>query len=598
MAKKLDPKEEARRAHNEKVREDERKYKEQINAIKSGLKEKEKNLETTVPKKVLDIIEDIIETQNKGVPLSPFQRKMVSSLYESFAEINSDELRKPRLISREDGMVIKDMRVLTPDGKTNFTDFKTPDAYENQTMETLLPLGETTYDLIDMIADTISENAKLIEELNKKEKKKAEKSPNKKFSEKARANRDEFQHKIMDLRELALNSKMENSEIINQALRQIFLDYNLSKDSTLTPLTDGQEHWLGNVPIVNEGDLENIDPKAETVDAHTQRKEMFKIDYKLPNDVDLVKMLPKNITEQLIEVLSRAVQENSELHNQLYKKEKIQRKFPTKLVCIIASIALAAGAAYGISTLFGDKHPGIDNETKQEDVLENEEEQVYFAPYSVESDIKDAELYLDQLKSYGLAINDADLANDIYQKTSNTKEHWLEEDDAQTYLGEDYQNLSYAEMIETIEGVLEVLKSDKTTQFIEMLNEKYDNKTKVEDEKYSNYGRLSSYNLTEEEYSNYQLLYNYADKFRQINWDLERGILTNKDFQKVVDNKNVKISEKEAERIWKDIGIGAGSFVTSAAIGSGLYLIVKNAKKKEEQRELERASKKDDEKEV
>ena len=580
----LDPKELERREHNKKVREAQKKYASQQKGYKKQVREDRRELETQVSQDILKIIEEIIERQNKGVPLSEFQKSLINSLHTSFKNLDQDEKRRPRLLLGEDGMYIKDMRVLTPDGDTNFTDFKTPDAYENQKMDTLLPLGENTEDIIKMITDTISENARLIELLNEKNNIKQEKSKRVRYSEKVRANRDSFEHKILDAREIALNKKTKNSKTINLLLKEVLNKYNAAKDSTLTPLTDGYRHWIGNVPITNHGDVENLDPKADTISAATARKEMFKVDYKLPDDVALVQMLPKNITEELIRVLSLAVQENSELHNALYQKEKIQRKFPTKLVSILLALALAAGAAYGLHKIFGEKdNVNPDDQVKIEDVVEdtNEEEMVWFSPESIKYRIESAELNVDQMIAYRINIESNKQANDIYTESVNNYGQTLDEQ-AKNYLGSGYEKLQYNEMVAKCKDVLNTLQSQETTDFINKLIDKYENKKAVGDEQYRNQGRLSSFDLTQEEYDLYLKLYDYANDFDSLTYNIQGDILTNKDFQKILEDANVSITEQGMKRI----ALNAAMLLGGGALGAGIAVVVSRAKKRKD-RELE-----------
>lgn len=590
----LDPKEEARRLHNAQVRADAKEYKDQIRKVESTIRKSKTGLETEVPMKVLNIISDIVETQNKGVPLSAFQNKMLNSLFESFDNLNEDELKKPRLSKHEDGMYIKDVRVLTPDGKTNFMDFQASHAYENQTIETLFPLGDTTYHIIDMISETISENAKLVEEINKNEHKEQEQTKQKKYFEEQQKGEDQFQNRMTDLKELSENSKTKNSEIISRQLSKISDEYRVAKDSTFTPYTDGEKSWIGDVPIVNNGDIENIDRNAETVDASTKREEMFEISTNLPKDVDLVQMLPKNITEQLIEVLSRAVKENSELHNQLYKKEKIQRKFPWKVVSILTAAALAAGIGYGIYSAIGHNNsPNLDNETKIEESIEEDktEDIKNFSPYSIKFNISHAEDYVDRMTAYKTNIETDKQANDIYQSSvSDMHYHPTHDAIAKEFLSENYNNLQYNEMLDKCKDILTTLKSDETQDFIDKLTEKYDNKTKIPGESYRNWGSLSSYNLTEEEYAQYEELYKYSEDFYDLTSALENEILTNKDFQDILDGKDIKVTQQGIKRIATNAAFALGG----TALGSaGMLLILKNAKKKEEKRELERETKKE-----
>lgn len=590
------PREEARRAHNKKVRDNRKEYKQEVKSTTQSVKGL-RDTQTQVPYKILTIIEDIIETQNKGVPLSDFQKHTVEELFKSFKLTQSDELKKPRLVEQENGMVIKDMRVLTPDGETNFTDIKAPDTYKNQTIETLLPLGDTTYNLIDMISETLSENAKLIEQIRKQEKE-HEKSEASNYSEEETKDKDKFQTQIIGLEKINNETNSKASKEISNILNDVLNSYNASRDTTLTPLTDGESHWIANVPILNHGDQENINPNAETIDALTARKQMIKVD--LPNDVQLAQMLPKNITEQLIEVLSRAVKENSELHNQIYTADKIQRKFPTKLTALLISLALAAGVAHGVSNLNYNSVNAQDlQETNTVDVVNPQEEAVVqFNPSNLQYYINWAEDYLYQLKSYNNAIQNSNTATDIYQKSAESTQRSLELNQIQNYLGENYKDLTYSEMIEGLENVLAELKSDDTTAFIESLIQK-SNKAKTSGNTTKTEGTLSEFNLTPEEYSNYQELESYVVHLQRASSQLENAILENPDFRKILNNEDVKLTEKDIEKILTAGGVGmlAGA-ATSAGVTAGLYLILKNARKKEQLRELERQNEKQDNMEV
>ena len=575
--------EQARREHNEVVREKRRKYNTQVGKARSKIKDLKKGLETQVPLQVLKIMSGIVDDQNNGVPLSDFQKDMIRRLEKEFSAIDKDELKRPRLVKREDGMYLKDVAVKTPEGTTNYVDIKTPNAYENQTVETMLSLGVSTFELIEMISDVVSENARLVEELNKSKGKKTKKeSEQKLYPQEQRQNKDKFEARMMTLEELVANSKVRDKEErrkVYKALKSIRGQYGAVKDTTLTPYSDQGKTWIGNVPIVNHGDVENIDPKADTVDASTKRKEMFEVDYNLSKDVKLVQKLPKNITEQLIEVLSRLIKENSELHNELYKADKIQRKFPWKSVGLIMAALVAAGVAVGSAFDFLNKNKSQgasqDSETKIEDVSGDKilEENKEYYPYTIEDYIRNAEEAHDQMVSYRGNIESSAVADDIYQKEAGYwKDHINEEYDASTYLGEDFDKIGYSKMLQESKAILDILKSDKTTNFIEYLKEKSRNKEA----------------LTQEEYANYEKLYNYANKFSSTLQVLENGILFNNDFQKILDDEKIEITEQAKDRLAANIGFLLGGSVVGIALGAGGLAIIQNAKKKEAKREAER----------
>lgn len=581
---KLNPEEEARRRHNKRVRLQRKLHKAQVEDTKEIVEEIREDLTTHVPIHILSIIENIIETQNKGVPLSPFQKETIEKLEKSLKNIDSDELRKPRIISTESGMVVKDIHVQTPDGQTNLTSFKAPGAYEGQTINTLLPLGDTTYELIDMIADVLSENARLVEQLNKQEKEKAQ--GQELFTEKYRENKDTFQNKIMDLAQINHDGNTKSSKTINMILANIFADYNEVRDSTLNIYTDGSENWLGDVPIVDHGDKENIDPNAETVGERTARHEMFKVE--IPNDVQLIQMLPKNITEQLIEVLSRAIQENSELHNQLYKADKIQRKFPTKLLMLVGSLATAIALLLGLTRItIPERHETTQavtqQDTKTDDAIQQQEENVLFNPKNIKNNIQWAQTYLIKIKAYGAAIKDPNIAADIYQQSAENYDSLLENRNVETFLGNDYKKLSYGEMTEGFDAVIEDFESGETAEFINKLIEKSE-ATKKNGVIYTA-GSLSFFNLTEEEYERYKELESISDNLKNSAYYLESSIASNETFNKIINNETVKMTEKD----FTNMLIGAGAGVASSAFLGSLALIVINAKKKEKLRELERA---------
>ena len=559
---KRDPKEQARREHNKRVRAGYREYKDNVKVGK-GIARELRGYNAEVPVQIIEILEDIIETQNKGVPLSTFQKKTLLSLEESFKHINFDELTKPRFVFLEDGSVkIKDLHVITPEGYSNYTSAKIEGVTEGQTLETVLPLGDHTFEIIDLISETLAENAKLLEQLNKDRKREHELNQFK-YSRKERENKDEFENRIMDLDEQA--HKTKNVEV-SRLLKDVFAWYSDTKDSILTPV--GGYQWLADVPIVNNGDGENKSRKAETVDESTERHELYKLTNGLPYDIKLAKMLPKEITEKLINILAKALEENSRLHNELYKREKLQRKFPTKLIALILGAALVAGAIYALTKIdFKDRTVTPNEEVKQEEIID---ENIKFNPGLIEYYINGAEENLDRIKAYNMALGDE--ADAIYSDAVKGNTEYY-----QDYLGQGYKAMSYTEMMAKFEKVLEELNTDKARAFVQML---IDKEATVPDDAPSK--TLADYGLTQEEYDNYEKMLDYVYDLSDKLGVLEEDIVEHPNFQRIIDGSPVQITEKQIADKLASMGLGALVGV-SGSLAAAFALMVRQAKKKEKE---------------
>ena len=163
----ISPEEKARRKHNDEVRQDRANYKEDIKTQRDVLKHLY-GMGRELPQEIFKIMEDIIETQNKGVPLSAFQKKMLKALEKSFVYVRQDELQMPRIVTEKDPITgdvetkIKDLHIKVND-KFDLTDFKLNKSYRGHVLQDLLPVGATTYDIIQLISETISENARLVQ---------------------------------------------------------------------------------------------------------------------------------------------------------------------------------------------------------------------------------------------------------------------------------------------------------------------------------------------------------------------------------------------------------------------------------------------------
>ena len=593
--------EQERRRHNRQVREDNKEYWLDFIDTKFSIRDLKK-YGADVPVQILEIMDDIIATQNKGVPLSDFQKEALMKLEETFNDIHYDELRKPRFVFNNGRSYIKDMHVITPDGKPNLTELEIENVHENQSLETVLPLGDTTFDLIDLISETLAENAKLMKQLNRELQTKNPLID----SQDKRSKFDEFENRIMDLEEQANLTKSREISIL---LNEIFELYGHTKDSIFKPV--GDRGTLTNLPIVNYGDSENEVRKPEAVDASTRRAQTYRLPKVLPRDIKLVQMLPKNITEKLINILAKAMEENSILHNELYKKQKIQRKFPTKLILLTLATAVVAAGLYGAANIFNSKNaqdntqPSPNNVVSIEDVITDEEnektnqgnvgnnqenlgsnqenesvldnvttgesatiqENIAFYPDWIKTYINSAQAQLDRMEAYCMVAEKN--ADDIFQSSVSGGGYYAD------ILGSNYKNRSYKENLDIIKSKIDELNSDKAQSFIKMLMDKKSNVANNATSK-----TFEDYGLTQQEYEHYKSLYEYVSDLNYKLNKMENEIRQNKDLQTILDNQPVTITEKDVEKILVSAGLGALVGMTGAA-AIALFLIHQNAKKKE-----------------
>ncbi|MBR1987509.1 MAG: hypothetical protein IKA36_00565 [Clostridia bacterium] len=599
----ITPEEQARRDHNAEIDRQNKKYKDEKRENLKEVSRLESDIITQVPMKILNIIKSIIKTQNKGVPLSSFQTNMLNRLYESFGALDSDEKKKPIITEHEDGsMWIKDFHVLGSDGKTNLMDIQIPDAYKNQVMTTVLPLGDNTDEIIKMITDTLSENAVLVEKLNKERKaEQTEESLNNKTID-DRKKLDKFENKIEDIKEMIGDRDNKSINLLNSVANEY------KNSNIFTIYGDGDQKWMGNVPIINHGDEENVSKKSKRAKASTSRNEMFKIDGKFPTDVDFVKMLPKSVTEQLIEVLSRVITENSKLHNELYKKQnKIHRKLSPKMIALIVAALLAVGLSIGaIANIFNDNSyekttitPGNNIEDTRGDETEVGKEDLK------EVDVSNIVNYLNYFKEEYLDVVNrgqvlGDKADEVIAEEYEEYKSIIE-NKYKSSLGDITKDgsPSYAKMTENINETGDKLIDDVRNFFNSLNIKNYVGETSVEDyrEQYFEDGywrngtfedfRSLKVKMNKEQQNMYESLYTRATNLYHATYNIDNWVRDNSIYLDITQSLGIKETEKENEISKEAIALyitlaSLGGAGVGAFLGKYLPLMLKNAKKKNE----------------